>query len=102
MNSVGRGNRNVRTKNYKGLLEKMGAQAAAQAAEAYRLFLENPEHPMLENHALYDSGRGRHRNASRAVSVTYRIRAIYVVDGDTNVWYWIGTHEAYNVFTGNK
>lgn len=80
----------------------MGEQVASLADDAYGLFLENPEHPLLQNHALYDSKHGRHRNGSRAVSVTYRIRAIYVVDGDTNVWYWIGTHESYNVFIGNK
>lgn len=31
------------------------------------------------------------------MSVIYRHRAIYVVV-DTNVWYWIGTHEDYNGF----
>ena len=29
-------------------------------------------------------------------------RAIYVEVGDTNVWYWIGTHAAYNHFTGKN
>jgi hypothetical protein len=25
-----------------------------------------------------------------------------IVDGDTNVWYWIGTHADHDVFTGKK
>lgn len=26
----------------------------------------------------------------------------YVIDGDTNVWYWIGSHEDYNDFIGGS
>jgi hypothetical protein len=37
---------------------------------------------------------------SRSVAITRRYRAIYVVDGDTNVWYWCGSHEDYNNFVG--
>lgn len=29
-------------------------------------------------------------------------RAIYFVQGEINVWYWIGTHAAYKRFTGSK
>lgn len=35
-----------------------------------------------------------------SVSITMQYRAIYVVDGDTNVWYWIGSHSDYNNFIG--
>ena len=30
----------------------------------------------------------------------HRSGALYVVDGGTNVWYWIGSHEDYNDFIG--
>jgi hypothetical protein len=100
--SVGRGNRNVRTKTYKERLARQGARVAELAEYAFRLFLANPEDPALHNHPLEDTHRGRHRKNSRAVWVTLRYRAIYVVDGDTNVWYWIGSHEDYNNFTGRK
>ena len=29
-------------------------------------------------------------------------RAIYFVEGDTNVRYWIGSHSDYNNFVGRK
>jgi hypothetical protein len=29
-------------------------------------------------------------------------RAIYVVDGDINVWYWIGSHADYDRFIGSR
>ena len=31
-----------------------------------------------------------------------RYRAVYIVDGDANVWYWVGTHADYDRFTGGK
>ncbi len=100
--SVGRGNRNVRTKAYKSRLAHSGEHVAKLAEQAFKLFLANPEDPALHNHPLDDTHRGRHRRQSRAVSITLCYRAIYVVDGDTNVWYWIGSHEDYNIFTGRK
>lgn len=100
--SLGRGNRNVRTKAYKDRLARLDSRVADLAAAAFRAFQEDPENPVLHNHPLDDSHRGRHQAGSRAVWVSYRYRAIYVVDGDTNVWYWIGTHEDYNIFTGRK
>ncbi len=100
--SVGRGNRNVRIKNCKNQLAKLGKRIVSLADEAFLTFVNNPEAPVLHNHPLGDTHRGRHRKGSRAVSVTFRYRAIYVVDGDTNVWYWIGSHEDYNIFTGRK
>lgn len=99
---MGRSNRNVRTKGYKDRLTKIGGRVARLADESFALFLANPEDPALHNHPLDDTHRGRHRKNSRAVSITLRYRAIYVADGDTNVWYWIGSHEDYNVFTGRK
>jgi hypothetical protein len=35
------------------------------------------------------------------VSITMKYRALYVVEGDTNVWYWIGTHNDYENFIGS-
>jgi hypothetical protein len=100
--SVGRDNRNVRTRSYRHCLSHLGDTASRLADLAFAEFLRDPQSPILANHPLDNTRRGRHRKGSRAVSVTYRYRAIYVVDGDTNVWYWIGTHESYNTFTGRK
>jgi len=84
------------------MLSKIPANIQKIADTAFGKFLENPLEPCLENHPLADCHTGRHRKNSRAVSITARFRAIYVVEGDTNVWYWIGSHEDYNNFTGLK
>jgi hypothetical protein len=70
------------------------------AEEAYRQFLTDPNHVSLAHHALKDTKKGRHRNGSWAVHVTRRYCAIYIPDGNENVWYWIGSHEDYNNFVG--
>jgi len=72
------------------------------ADAAYKQFLENPHHPSLRLHPLGDNDKGRHKKGSVSVSITMKYRAIYVVDGETNVWYWIGTHNDYANFTGKK
>ncbi len=94
--------RNVRTKNFRERLVRLPANIQQLADLAFQQFLQDPFHPMLNNHALHDTRRGQHRKQSRAVEITKKYRAIYVVDGDTNVWYWVGSHEDYNIFTGKK
>jgi hypothetical protein len=98
----GRQRRNCRTKNYRDLLKKIPESIKVLAKQAFAVFLRNPRDPSLHNHELEDSGKGRHRNGSRAVYINLRYRAIYVEDGDVNVWYWVGSHEDYNDFTGGK
>jgi mRNA-degrading endonuclease YafQ of YafQ-DinJ toxin-antitoxin module len=72
------------------------------AEAAYQLFRQDPHHPSLRLHPLQDNDKGRHRKGSFSVSITMKYRAIYAVDDDTNVWYWIGTHNDYENFIGKK
>ena len=76
--------------------------AAPAGDEEYQIISDVPFSSALGNHPLDDTRRGRHKKGSCSISVSHRYRAIYVVDEDTNVWYWIGSHEDYNVFTGRK
>ena len=72
------------------------------AEAAYELFVENPAHPSLQHHELKDTKRGRHKKGSCVVHISYRWCAIYVPEGEVNLWYWIGIHEDYNNFVGLK
>jgi hypothetical protein len=61
-----------------------------QAHAAYDLFVRDPRHPSLrfkqinQDPPIY----------SAHVGIGYR--AVGVFDGDTIVWYWIGTHAEYD------
>lgn len=98
------GSRNCRTKTYRQQLDFLPEKVRDLADKAFNLFLQDPTHPMLANHELGDNHRGQHRKKSRAVSITQKYRAIYALDEDTdtNVWYWVGSHSDYDVFTGGK
>jgi hypothetical protein len=69
----------------------------------------DPRHPVLEQHILLDTKRGRHRPATYSVEVTKRYRALCVLDNGPDgkgslqaCWYWIGSHEDYNTLLGSK
>jgi mRNA-degrading endonuclease RelE of RelBE toxin-antitoxin system len=81
---------------------KLPRQIRELAIQTYALFLRDPSHPMLGRHTLDDIARGRHRSGSWSVRITQKYRAIYAVDGNTNVWYWVGSHNDYENFTGRK
>ncbi len=70
--------------------------------KAIRIWSENPTHPSLRLHQLKDTKKGRHLPTSFTVSINMQYRAIYVMDGPTAVWYWIGTHAQYDRFTGSS
>ena len=93
---------NKRDPSFNKLYAKLPAIAQQVAKKSFKLFKANPYHPSLHLHDLRGRKNGRHREGSFSVSVSYRYRAIFVPVNGVNVWYWIGTHEAYNNFTGKK
>jgi hypothetical protein len=67
------------------------------------LFDRDPAHRSLRHHRLKDNKKSQHAPDTYSVSPTMGCRALYVVTPDgVNVWYWIGTHGEYDVFTGVK
>jgi hypothetical protein len=94
--------RNRRTHEFRELFGRLPDHVQQLAVAAFELFLEDPSHPSLRHHPLGDNKKGQHRSGSFSVSINLRYRAIYVRDGDTDVWYWVGSHSDYNAFTGGK
>ncbi len=94
--------KNRRTKEFRKLFDALPKNTQELATAAFDLFVKNPSHPSLGHHELDDNKRGQHRNGSYAVHVSRRWCAIYVVVEGVNLWYWIGSHEDYNNFTGKK
>jgi hypothetical protein len=91
------------------MLSKLPEHIRELADAAFKAFCDNPQHPALSNHPLDDTHKGRHRKQSRSISITHRYRAVYVIDDDRdsagayiNLWYWVGTHNDYNIFVGRK
>ena len=60
------------------------------AREKYALWTRDPFHPSLKFE--------ERRDGLCVVRIGDHYRAVGVREGDTVVWFWIGTHEEYNRF----
>jgi len=94
--------KNRTTRDFRLLFAKLPTSIQLLIREACRLFDENPAHPSLRIHELVDTKKGHHYPGSVSVSITMQYRAIYIPVDGINVWYWIGSHAAYETYTGRK
>jgi hypothetical protein len=77
------------TARFREALAQLSEHVQRQARDAYRLFFQNPNHPSL---------RFKPVHATRpiyATRVSRDYRAVGIVDGETIVWFWIGSHAKY-------
>jgi len=77
-----------RSKKFNRLLELLPAHIQTLTAKNYRLWRHDPWHPSL-NFEEWQPGFWSVRVGAHHRALGYR-------EGNTIVWYWIGTHEAYN------
>jgi hypothetical protein len=61
-----------------------------QARKAYRRFRENPQHKSLRFKQVHPT------LPIYSARVGRKHRAVGVVEGDTIVWFWIGSHADYD------
>jgi len=61
-----------------------------QARTAYRLFQQNPFHPSLHFKQVHPS------KPIFSVRISREYRALGVMQADTIVWFWIGSHSDYD------
>jgi hypothetical protein len=81
-----------RTKRFNELLAALPTDAQHQAREAYELFKENPRHGSLQFKCVDPSAKP----PWYSVRIGAHYRALGALDGDTIIWFWIGTHQAYD------
>lgn len=65
-------------------------QVQEQTREAYRKFKQNPRHPSLrfkKVHSVLPIYSAR---------ITKNYRAIGQLEGDTIIWFWVGSHAEYD------
>jgi hypothetical protein len=78
------------TKRFRELFAALPARVKEQARQAYRLFRQNPSHPGLRFKQVHADPP----IYSARVGISHR--AAGVVDGNTVIWYWIGSHADYD------
>ena len=75
------------TRSFWDAFNELSPEAQKQAVKQYRLWLASPRHPSVQFKKIGNKWSAR-------VSDNYR--ALGVMDGDTVVWFWIGTHARYD------
>ena len=78
------------TREFREMLVVLPVSLLRQTREAYRFFRENPAHPGLHFKKVFADPP----TYSARVGIGYR--AVGILDGDSVVWFWIGTHADYD------
>ena len=78
------------TRRFRELFASLPAAIQRQAKDAYRLFQNNPRHPGLH----FKQVRPTPPIYSTRVGIGYR--AVGVMDENSVVWFWIGSHAEYD------
>lgn len=87
--------KSVTTSKFRKYLEKLPGHIQAKARNAYHLWLENPHHPGLQFKQIHST------SPIYAVRISLGYRALGILEEDTMVWFWIGSHEDYNSMIQN-
>ena len=87
--------KSVTSTKFRKYLEKLPSHIRTKARGAYHLWLENPYHPSLQYKQIHSS------NPIFAVRISLGYRALGILEDDTMVWFWIGSHEEYNSMIKN-
>lgn len=78
------------TRTFRELFAALPAHVQEQARAAYQIFRQNPAHPGLNFKKVHNDPP----TYSARVGISYR--AVGGFDGDTIVWFWIGSHAEYD------
>ncbi len=65
------------------------------AKKAYKLFIDDPQHPSLRFKKIHGS------DAVYSVRVSYGYRAVGLLEDDEITWIWIGSHSEYDRLLAN-
>ena len=81
--------KSVTTAAFRKAFDQLAGDAQDQARDAYRKFQQDPFHQSLRFRQVHPS------QPIYSVRVNLNCRALGIRDGDTMVWFWIGTHGDY-------
>lgn len=71
-------------------------QVRRQARQAYRRFRDNPQHPSLRFRQVHPT------RPIYSACIDRNHRALGIRDGDTIVWFWIGSHDDYEAMLARR
>ncbi len=78
------------TKRFRDALAELPKDIQRQAQESYKLFSQDPNHPSLR----FKKVHATEPVYSARINIDYR--AVGIMDGKEIIWFWIGSHAAYD------
>jgi len=82
--------RSSTTKDFRRLFASLPKQVQEQAREAYRQFKQDPYYPSLRFKKVHP------QLPIYSARISKNYRAIGQLDGDTVIWFWVGSHAEYD------
>jgi mRNA-degrading endonuclease RelE of RelBE toxin-antitoxin system len=82
------------TAEFRKLFADLPEQVKKQTRAAYRQFKEDPSHPSLRFKKVHPD------LPIYSARITKNYRAVGQLDGDTVIWFWVGSHAEYDKFLG--
>ena len=81
--------RSKTTREFRKAFARLPRRIQAQSREAFKLFLQDPQHPSLRFKKVHST------RSIFSVRITIDYRALGIREGEFLVWFWIGNHEDY-------
>lgn len=81
--------RSQTTADFRALLDAAPPQMQLKARTTYRVWAENPSHPSLRFKKVHGT------LPIYSVRIDIDWRAVGIMQGDTVIWFWIGSHQDY-------
>ncbi len=78
------------TDSFRRQLREAPEAVRSLAGQVYQLWSSNPRHPSLQFKRIHQS------EPIYSVRIGIHWRAVCVVEDNTAVWFWIGSHAAYD------
>ena len=82
------------TTEFRKLFADLSEQVQQQTRAAYRQFKEDPSHPSLRFKKVHPD------LPIYSARISKNYRAVGQLDGDTAIWFWVGSHADYDKFLG--
>ena len=73
------------------LYESLPRRVQRQAQKTYQMWKKNPRHPSVQ----FKRVDNEEPIYSARISESYRV--VGILEGDTVIWYWIGSHDNYEL-----
>ncbi|MBX3036465.1 MAG: hypothetical protein KF758_06095 [Anaerolineales bacterium] len=78
------------TAKFRKAFAELPVDVRKQARQAYRLFINNPNHPSLRFKSIHST------RPIYSVRIGRSYRAVGILEENDIIWYWIGSHADYD------